>query len=84
MVVVGLGMVLHLSVNMVESTINPPLKKFFLFIHMFQCGGGGGGIDVIGYYVLKRTSFVLFISCELVFNSEKIPIFLKSNYLESY
>ena len=54
---VGLGMVLHLSANVVVSTINPPLKKFFLFIRMFQWGGGE--FDVIGYYVLKRTSFAL-------------------------
>lgn len=48
-----LGMVLHFSINMVMSTINLPLKKFFLFIHMLWWGKK---FDVIEYYVLNRTS----------------------------
>lgn len=43
---VGLGMVLHLSVNMVVSTINLPLKKKFSCL--YACSGWGGG----GIYVM--------------------------------
>ena len=53
-----LGMVLHLGVNMVVSTINLPLKKIF---PVYTYALVGEKFDVIRWYVLKRTSFALFI-----------------------
>ena len=51
-----LEIVLHLSVNMVVSTINLPLKKNF---PVYTYALVEKTFDVIGYYVLKRTSFAL-------------------------
>lgn len=72
---VGLGMVLPLSVNMVVSTINLPLKKIFpVYMKVF---------DVIGYYILKRTSFAHLFKVNYSFNSESKNFFhfFKSNHL---
>ena len=41
------------------STINLPLKKIFFPVYMYALVGKK--ISVIGYYDLKRTSFVLFV-----------------------
>lgn len=62
------GMVLHLGVNMVVSTINLPLKKIF---PVYTYALVEKKWDVVGYYVLKRTSFALSLfKVNYSFNSE--------------
>lgn len=52
---VELEIVLHLSVNMVVSTINLPMKKKFSCLYV--CSGGKK--NLMSLVVLKRTSFAL-------------------------